>query len=110
MRGHNAKRLAETFQVRLWTVYYIVEKARKNQTSDLQTVHNYLPPKLKQNNFDNSMASRASGLPPPTAAGTRTPFLGACPEPHICIFGIETAENVIGKRKRQEVSALEFNV
>lgn len=52
-RTHDAKRLAETFQVRLWTVYHIVEKARKNQTSDLQTVHNHRPLKLKQNDIDN---------------------------------------------------------
>ena len=60
-----------------------------------------------------SVASRASWLPPPLAAGARTHFLGACPEPHgwnIWDRNIETAENRICKRKRQELSAPGFNV
>lgn len=52
-KTHDAKRLAETFQIRLWTVYHIVEKAKKNGTSDLQTIHNHRPSKLKESDIDN---------------------------------------------------------
>ena len=51
-RTHEAKRLAETFHVRIWTVYHIVEKARRNGTSDLGTIHNGMKPKLNQNDLD----------------------------------------------------------